>query len=481
MSDLEHPVLAALARASLYDAAATVEVHPDAPVLAPSGGLVLASVLADTRGLARRGGRLERGHRVEVVRERVELFQPDPNAAIYRFRRGEMLAGTAASGKGFSRWATREWVRLRVMADGRWLTTAMASSGASAYFNRYVYSTAPGETSFPQAVRAFAHVAPAPRTYEDCFPLLDAGGARQLWQTAPLPAAMMNAFAGAGPEDTPALTRALFGARRYRKDLARAVAGTIHPGRLPDPRLLTGCLLAPYVPTDWLVEHLGGRGQSLDRIGNINVRGMRAHLRQLDQRSLRRLALTGTGTVHGSLLTDLSGWVPAPGMARADSWGDLHDRAMARRRALAERDRARRDERYRNAADAAFAVTDDTLHRQLEGVTPGGFRIELARDGATLDAWADSMHHCIDSYAYRNWAGQSLLGAIRQPGGTMLGNFEVTVASRSKGHRLDLTQMLGRFNAVLPAQVRAEVETHLTGRGVHVARYFGDDAQAQAA
>lgn len=442
-------------------------ITPDAPVTSPGGGRVL--VLADLDG--EHAGADDRG-RIELWRW--EIFQYDPSAHRYTARLASLIKGPTASGKAYARWRTHERINLRVLPDGRWLTTARHHG---LHHSRYVYDVA-RDGEFSCSIRALGHIAPAPVPFADAYPVLAAAGVRShAWGTGPMPQGVLNAFAFT--DDLPTITRRLFGARAYRKDLARAVAGVLGPERPDLARLQTAWHLRPFVPVDWIVAHLTGRGPTISQAAGINTRGLRAHLAQLDQRSLRRLALTGREDIPWTSLADIAGWAPLPGLARIDSWTDLHDRLTLQARAEQQRRVAMRNDEWAAAAQSDYAVTDDTLHRALEGTTPGGLTVELARNGSTLTAWGDQMHHCIGSYEIEMWRQRSLLGAVRDPGGRLLGNFEVEARGRD-GKSQELRQMLGKHNARLDDSIRLDVEAHLRAAGVHIpAEYAGSPRRAR--
>ncbi|WP_251151341.1 hypothetical protein [Cellulosimicrobium sp. Marseille-Q4280] len=430
-------------------------VTPDAPVTSPGGGRVLA--MADLDG--EHAGADDRG-RVETWRW--EIFQHDPASHRYTARLASLIKGPTASGKAYSRWRTHERINLRVLGDGRWLTTARYHGG---HVSRYVYDVA-GDGEFSCSIRALGHIAPAPVAFADAYPVLATAGVRRhSYGTGPMPQGMLNAFAFT--DDLPTITRRLFGVRTYRKDLARAVAALLDPAHPDLARLQTAWHLHPFVPVDWTVAHLTGRGPTIGRAADLGARGLRAHLAQLDQRSLRRLALTGREDVPWTSLADIAGWAPLPGLARVDSWADLHDRLMLQVRAEQQHRLAMRNTEWAAAAKTDYAITDDTLHRALEGTTPGGLTIELARNGSTLVAWSAQMRHCIENYQIAMWRQRSLLGAVRDTGGRLLGNFEVE-ARGPRGTSQELRQLLGKHNARLDDSIRLDVEAHLRAAGVHV-------------
>lgn len=430
-------------------------VSPDAPVASPGGGRVLA--IADLDG--EHAGADDRGR---VALWRWEIFQHDPSAHRYTARLASLVKGPTSSGKAYSRWRTHERINLRVLDDGRWLTTA-AYSGR--YASRYVYDLADAG-QFSPGIRALGHIAPAPAPFADTYPVLAAAGLERPWYgRSHMPQAMTNAFAFT--DDLPTITRRVFGARAYRKDLARAVAGVLGPEHPNLGRLQTAWHLRPFVPVDWLVAHLTGRGPTIGQAADLNARGVRAHLAQLDQRSLRRLTLSGRDDVPWTTLADLAGWAPLPGLARVDSWADLHDRLMVQVRAEHQRRLDMQNAEWAAAAKTDYAVTDDTLHRGLEGTTPGGLTVELARNGSTLVAWSAQMRHCIENYRIAMWRQRSLLGAVRDTGGRLLGNFEVE-ARGPRGTSQELRQLLGKHNARLDDSIRLDVEAHLRAAGVHV-------------
>lgn len=177
------------------------------------------------------------------------------------------------------------------------------------------------------------------------------------------------------------LTTRLFGRTRVRKDLVRGVA-------LAEPATLhLAWMLRGLVPIDWIITLLrstalepGTEQAMLDQLGTMPKSNMlndtlRRALRQLDQRSLRRLATqwsaamagaTNAGGRFSDTLFDTAHMLMAtPNAAnhlphRIDNWRQLHDLVAAgQREELAEQQARRRaqqeqaDRRKRRQAERA--------------------------------------------------------------------------------------------------------------------------------
>lgn len=484
MNAEEAPVVAELLRLarwrmpSMHYGATDLRVtaRPDDGEPDERGGMQVAAVVAETpeeKVQERLAGR----HAV-VRRAKLEVYRTDSTGTWYVLRSSELVVGhPRGSQKVYASWRTVWWQRVRVLPDGRWLRTQRYGRGsASGYLSQHVYDAAGEEPLWglllPEPVYLTRFAPLADRLFE--VPQ----GSRYRRMDSVGPAFLVSRFAGA--EDVPTLTRQLFGARAYRKDLARSLGRLLAQGSTSAARqdsldrVLMAWAVRGLVPVDWQVALLRGEGTRTQRTAwtptAADIVGLRRHLRQLDQRSIRRLVLGGA-EVSWTYLADIGKAPAVPGLTRVDDWRGLHDAVLPPGLPVGTVTAGV----WAKAAAADFAVTRPTrLHRDLPGTTPAGRSVVVASTGAELREWGTSMRHCIATYQLKMWRKHSVLGAVLDTDGSMLGNFEIDTRGEPR-----LRQMLGRANTTLPAQVLADVEAHLAGHGVQVAGYLGQLADAR--
>ncbi|WP_156250875.1 hypothetical protein [Pseudactinotalea terrae] len=431
------------------------------------GGVQVAAVVCELPE-AEVTRRIESG-RSAVKRHKLEVYRTDATGTAYVMRESHLVVGhPRGSRKVYASWRTVSWRRVRVLPDGRWLRTRRYSRGAG-YTSEHLYrdDTEPLLRLLLPAPVDVAHYAPLAQ----CLFELDTDAAGTPTRVYG-PLFVLSAFAGAA--DIPTLTRQLFGKRAYRKDLARSLGQLLTRDdaacrRAALSQVLLAWAVRGLVPVDWQVALLRGQGITAHPgqwPSAEHIVGLRRHLRQLDQRSLRRLVLH-TGNVHWAYLRDIAIAPPVPGLTRVDSWTDLHDIVLPP--GLPGREVT--SGAWARAAATDFAVTKPTrLHRELPGVTAGGRTVLVASTGTQLREWGTAMRHCIATYQLRLWRKTSLLGAVLDIDGSMLGNFEVELTGDGSGR---LVQLLGHRNTTLPETVRVDVEAHLAGRGVLADTYLG--------
>lgn len=413
-----------------------------------------------------------------------------------------MSQGRATSGKTYARWWTVRWASARSRGDGSVLIR-QADRLRRRTWNRSFYAGERGGSEYA-LLEAFGLQEPA-RTRAAVYPLVPADAITpRLWRgegevTTVLPTPLWPAFAGT--TDVGQVTRALFGQRRYRKDLVRATAQIVqtpvaapegrYPTRLSDGwgRLAFAWAARGLVADDHLVMHLTGTGPAIAEalVNGPGLRALRTHLRALDAASVRRLLLAEPapdGRVVARWVSDVLRAGPSPEVTRARGWGDLHDQLTAVRNAEALARRLQGDPEYAARAEAARAerarpIELDVHQARLEGTTGAGREVVLARSTQTLEEWGAHMEHCIGGYGHELRSRRSWLGAVSDPGAEHpLANFEIAVRYRPDGTvgRATLSQLLGRFNQTLAADVREDVVRHLVAAGVTVERYWGDGA-----
>ncbi|WIB65387.1 PcfJ domain-containing protein [Curtobacterium sp. MCBD17_040] len=253
---------------------------------------------------------------------------------------------------------------------------------------------------------------------------------------------------------------ALFGQRRVRRDLVRAVAAA-------DPnRAGVAHAVRSLVPVDWLVTYLercDGTAQPWwDR------RGLRSVFALVDPAARRRLLLDTkvTGAVFSpenrlivdamhavGLLLNHYGenrdWV-TDGIRKPKSWQSLHDEAA-------------RLERRIGHEDLPIPRTPVTVALHGLSVPDAGVRLVAPTRTATVHDWGEHMHHCIGIYAAAAAAGDTNLFGVYGENGELLANMEIA----PDGY---LLQLFGRFNAYLPAEqhdaIRAAIDAQLERAGI---------------
>lgn len=170
----------------------------------------------------------------------------------------------------------------------------------------------------------------APPSFKEIYPLGEYYGAKS---SVAIPQQIRGLVRGA--EDVQQLTKNLFGKTRYRKDLVKAV------GNATLYELFIAWQFRGLVPVDWIVEFLrsmhGGRSEESTKLKRRHdchtttyKSVIRPHLRNLDQRSLRRI-LKEIPTMPqfqlNVLLQDTGGISKNyPQIRRVDNLGQLHDR-----------------------------------------------------------------------------------------------------------------------------------------------------------
>lgn len=466
-SDLAGPLVA--------DAAPTQAEGPFDPALIKPGERVVVSV--EDRAPWR-----DEHARTWVVTERAEtsLLRRLDGTLVVMLRHSEHRkgwarwtrnnAGAGATRKTFSRWSTRSIYLVSAHPNGGWKVQTWNPQGG---WHTYLHFA---DAGLGRTVAVAEPYLPAPVTVHEAYPCLSnwfAGDQIPRFMSANpsnrfvwAPAQVRRAFAGA--PDAQALTRNLFGKSRYRRDLVRAVA------QASMARITIAHAFRGLVPVDWIVAYLRGTSSGEEAIYWTGIPNLRPLLRCLDQQSLKSLLQQPPPHIYA--LTDMERFMPSRAVlgrfiageatfGRVRTWGDLHDQALNLFRLYRHHDgKQRRPKRLSETAQA------------LEGTTPGGLRVELARHENTLWDWGTQMRHCIGGYGNALRRGSSLLGGVftqtAQGEEALVANFEVITG---RDGRYELRQLLGKANAVLPTAPRSDIVAHLAERDVVIGDYWGDD------
>lgn len=478
---------------------------PGRPRPGTDGSLIVACVEQRADGVVLPGAM----HGIVTRRRLTVRVKTDGSMTL---RHARMIQGRTTSGRTYARWVTQGWALARFReSDGAVVFTQheRARNFSSTASATLFAGEHPGHLAYD--VLEACGLRPSVTERREAYPLVPTDAATHGYGgrfSLVLPHQVWAAFAGA--EDVGQVTRRLFGARRYRKDLVRAVARIAQSPAsdadqtcLAEPwgRLATAWAARGLVPADHLVAHLTGAGASIAPVltEGRSVEVLRRHLRALDEHSVHRLLTAPAPEEVEMMALDVLKMAPHPGVRRVRGWRDLHDQLsdvharytwevrQAREAALQQEREAAwaaitAHERERLAAEQAARTVPielDEHQLRLEGTTAGGREIVLARTVATLEEWGMQMGHCIWSYGTEMRSRRSWLGAAMKPGTERpLANFEVEATYCADGtpKSLVLRQLLGRRNRTLPPDVREDIVAHLLAAGVAVdARgYWGD-------
>lgn len=257
-------------------------------------------------------------------------------------RQARMLQGRTASGGTYARWVTNGWASARTRAsDGAVVFTwnERARNYSSTKSSTLFAGEHPGHLAYEVLEacglersrterRAAYPLVPADATARGHDGRVSSVRPHQLW----------TAFAGT--EDVGEVTRTLFGTRRYRKDLVRAVAGIAQSPASetnelsarthisgPWGRLALAWAARGLVVADHLVAHLNGAGPTIApaALKSYNLVELRRHLRALDEHSVHRLLTAPAPERVEQMARDVLHMSPHPGVRRVRGWRDLHD------------------------------------------------------------------------------------------------------------------------------------------------------------
>jgi hypothetical protein len=379
--------------------------------------------------------------------------------------------GWSITGKKFSRWATDSVTVIDVTKDGAWFSRGKAPKTG---WNSHLMFA---ETPPVGRLEPYLHLlGDGPTSMWDHYPTLEhyiqRKGMERYLRRAFGPGSPVwggdNEFRRrfVGARDARELTVSLFGATRVRRDLVKAVGGA------SIQNVYAAWQFRGLVPVDWLVGMMrDGFGDKLPAVyeNSLAALNMRPQVRALDQQSLRNL--TRDQMPNNYMMRDLSRMHRDVSPRRVRGWHDLHDALDDYRRTygppVPKNAKPKRPIRLRPNVAA------------LEGTTAGGLTVEIARHEDDLWAWGLEMKHCIGGYGPQMRSRSTILGAVRDPGGRMVGNFEMGCQFFSQMEDDDptevwtLNQMLGHSNGSLPDPLREDMEAYLRGFDVQIGRYWG--------
>lgn len=356
------------------------------------------------------------------------------------------VVGTSPNGKPYTRWFPSAITVLRRLPTGRQAIFRRVWSRSGQ--RRFAFAFYAGDETISDALRDLAGelLGPAPHFLE-MHPLLGEHDrltiqhqtfTRNFWRV----------------DNIPDLTRNLFGASRYRKDLVKSVARARPLG------LFAAWSMRGLVPTDWVITLLqrhtaAAEDHRLDGwFRQVPQSDLRPHLRGLDEVTLRRLTRNVTG-LTSQQIGDLT-WMQVAPPVRLRTWEELHDHT-ARIDNLARRARQRMRSAGSEVHDRARI---DSERSALTGITERGLRVFTATEPETLLDWGRAARNCISSYEQGLLYGTVHLLGIYD-GGALVANAEI-----EPGPPPNLRQLLGRFNKHLPREQHDDIVAFLTGRGV---------------
>lgn len=372
------------------------------------------------------------------------------------------------SGKTWTRWRTERMTVVRARKNGPWEVRTYEGSKRQ-WYTRLIFCGSPViRYLIPPDVD---HGLPGPVSKNEYYPLVE-----QMFghYNDDVPSPILRALVGT--EDVGEITRRLFGKRRYRRDLVRAVAQANYSG------LFLAWQLRGLCPTDWLIPLIQAPGTT------YNIRPL---LRRLDQQSIRNLTqhrIIGpvlrdirTGMVDPDVKSVLSGEVEIP---RVHNWTELEDWLYGYIRAhrgivLAGADQGgghwEEITQWRHLDATPREPMELTEFAQSLVGQADDLRVVIADHEHTLIEWSDWMHNCISGYSAQMRNKTTILGGAYHDD-TLIANFEIRVSHSAESYRL--VQMLGRFNQNLEDEVRTTLERYLVEKGVAVENYWGLPARA---
>lgn len=258
---------------------------------------------------------------------------------------------------------------------------------------------------------------------------------------------MASAFRSTNAQD---LVLQLFGKRRYRKDLTRAVASA------PLWAIRLAYAVRTEVEVDWLVDLLRAAGpRNTAVIPQFSMSGVRAIIAAIPKHRRRALLLqarladkkTDTRLIYDSVR--MAAQVKSAGLYTMDliaacrSWPQIHE-------ALVELSIATQVS-LESKKSARIAL--NPISTALNNTSAAGYQIQAARSFEDLIRWGKLLRNCIGSYLKLAQSGESNLFVLIR-GGKPVGNMELS----STG---ELVQLVGFANAPLSLAEYAEMTRHV--------------------
>lgn len=243
------------------------------------------------------------------------------------------------------------------------------------------------------------------------------------------------------------LTRALFGKRRYRKDLVRAVATS------PLGATRVAYELRNLVEVDWIVELLRKSSGSRQWTYSVPTAGLVAVFSAIPKHRRRALLLsmhdrTFTGGMRDAVRMATTvvngGHFTTEIVSGCRTWEEIHD-------TLIPAAIATESLRHETAADPSIKLRPIT--EALNGTQTGAVTFEAARSLDDLMLWGRELRNCIGSYFRPARSGTSNLFVLMQDG-KMLANMEVTA-------RGEISQLYGFANSPLDCALDRQIRDHV--------------------
>lgn len=232
----------------------------------------------------------------------------------------------------------------------------------------------------------------------------------------------------------PDFIRVEFGKTRYRKDLARAIAGSQNLMVTARASALRG-----LVPTDWLVEMIESRApkrKSTLMFGtspDSKEADIRRLFRSLAPHTAHQLMKTWD-TASGYDVKDgiymgaaVLGAMPDTNLKFKD-WHSLHEWA---------------NREFAKIESENEAIPQGSVAKKLDGKLAGDLSIVSAKQTWDLVEWGSAMSNCIGSYQSQAMQKSCYLFGVYR-GSEMVANMEITPAGR-------INQLFGKFNRRIEA------------------------------
>lgn len=243
--------------------------------------------------------------------------------------------------------------------------------------------------------------------------------------------------------DLRSMVEIALGKSRYRKDIARSLAGAVNLSGLQ-----FAMAVKSFVPADWLVPALAGAANvHLLPVEIKELRAVFSRIRPAQQRAL----LADFPNIHNpyilrDTLMGLRNFPDVAAIPRDTTWAALHDTVAPQARIYA-------------AQEANGPIPQEGPTLVLDGLQIDDLVLESAKETRDLAVWGERMSHCIGSYGREAISGRSHLFALKR-GSDLIANLEVTPTGQVR-------QFYGRFNKV-PAEtitvpVRKAIEKKLKG------------------
>jgi len=306
------------------------------------------------------------------------------------------------------------------------------------FTGQHVTSTDVHKIMYP----ALYHIQPEPMTYNFGYSMRYAG-------------------AGYREKTVDAAVRKIYGKTRYRKDLMKAFIDA------PVPVVDLSTVFTGLVPIDWqidLLKRLSNRPtvvylNDVQRISIKHFRTMFSHMTDARKRSVIRSINSDMEHIFRDTcrLMEDERYANEPQLYDCRTIRELHDK-------LVELGNARWQARYPRVWNPPNAITiaDNYFGEQkitptkeydlIDSVEMPGLKFKTAKEADTMHAWSDEMHNCIRSYVRSASNGSGIYIGIYKEDDVLVGNIEL---SKQREGKYRLSQILGKYNQHLPAEILA--------------------------